>query len=102
MKRDAVVKAMVPSLTKDAAADLFSQWGLSLSDAVNVFLTQSVAVGGFPFEIRMPPARPCAVPSPESLGVAVVGKVDEGGHAVWAAEEYCEEDDAYDAAYPAL
>lgn len=100
MKRDAIVKAMVPSSTKAEAADLFGRWGISLSDAVNVFLTQSIAVGGFPFEIKTVPARPCAVPSPGSLGIEVVGSTDSEGHTILPASEYCEEDDIYDELYP--
>lgn len=55
MKRDAVVKAMVAKETKDKASALFADWGLSLSDAVNLFLVQSVDKGGLPFEISNGP-----------------------------------------------
>ena len=38
--------------TKKEASDLYQDLGLTLSDAVNVFLKRSVSVGGFPFEVR--------------------------------------------------
>ncbi|WP_321971290.1 type II toxin-antitoxin system RelB/DinJ family antitoxin [Paratractidigestivibacter sp.] len=38
--------------TKDRAAEVYARWGLSLSDAINVFLVKSVEVGGLPFSMR--------------------------------------------------
>ena len=38
--------------TKEAAAKVYARWGLSLSDAINVFLVKSVEVGGLPFPMR--------------------------------------------------
>ncbi|MDO4849567.1 MAG: type II toxin-antitoxin system RelB/DinJ family antitoxin [Coriobacteriia bacterium] len=37
---------------KERATEVYSKWGLSLSDAINVFLVKSVEVGGLPFEMR--------------------------------------------------
>lgn len=52
MARSAVVTLRVaPSVKKDAEA-LFSDLGLSLSDAVNVFLHKSLMVGGLPFDVK--------------------------------------------------
>jgi DNA-damage-inducible protein J len=52
MKRSAVVSLRVePGVKKDAEA-MFSDLGLSLSDAVNVFLHKSLMVGGLPFEVK--------------------------------------------------
>ena len=36
---------------KDAAEELFSRCGLTLSDALNLFIQQSLNHGGIPFEI---------------------------------------------------
>lgn len=36
---------------KKEAQELFSELGLDLSTAVNMFLHQSVRIGGFPFEV---------------------------------------------------
>ena len=33
---------------------MFSQFGITLSDAVNIFIHQSLMVGGLPFEMRQP------------------------------------------------
>ena len=40
--------------TKKGAEQLYSSFGISLSDAVLIFLRQSLMVGGLPFEMRQP------------------------------------------------
>ncbi len=40
--------------TKAKAKEIFKQYGLGLSDAFNIFLTQSVLERGIPFEIKIP------------------------------------------------
>lgn len=40
--------------TKTGAEKLFSRFGITISDAVNIFLHQSLIVGGLPFEVREP------------------------------------------------
>ena len=39
---------------KEQAKEIYKQYGLSLSQAVNMFLAQSVFVRGLPFEARIP------------------------------------------------
>jgi DNA-damage-inducible protein J len=39
---------------KTKAKEIFKQYGISLSDAFNMFLTQSVLEKGFPFQIKIP------------------------------------------------
>ncbi|WP_307738693.1 type II toxin-antitoxin system RelB/DinJ family antitoxin [uncultured Parolsenella sp.] len=41
---------------KERATEIYSHWGLSLSDAINVFLVKSIDVGGLPFS--MAPSSP--------------------------------------------
>ena len=40
--------------TKKKAQEIFKQYGLGLSEAFNIFLTQSVLQRGIPFEIKIP------------------------------------------------
>jgi len=40
--------------TKESAEQLFSAFGITITDAVNMFLRQSLLVGGLPFEVRFP------------------------------------------------
>jgi len=39
---------------KAKAKDIYKKYGVSLSDAINMFLTQSVLERGFPFEMKIP------------------------------------------------
>ena len=42
-----------PSVKSDAES-IFGSFGLTLADAINVFLHKSIQVGGMPFELRQP------------------------------------------------
>ncbi len=50
--RTAEGKFRTSSDVKERATAIYSKWGLSLSDAINVFLVKSIEVGGLPFEMR--------------------------------------------------
>ena len=39
---------------KEQAKQIFKKYGVSLSDAINIFLTQSVMERGLPFEVKLP------------------------------------------------
>jgi DNA-damage-inducible protein J len=39
---------------KEQAKQIFKKYGVSLSDAINMFLTQSVLERGLPFEMKIP------------------------------------------------
>ena len=39
---------------KEQAKNIFKKYGVSLSDAINMFLTQSVMERGLPFEMKLP------------------------------------------------
>jgi len=51
MSRSAVLNVRIEPKIKADAEELFSSFGLTVTDAVNVFLRQSLMRGGFPFEI---------------------------------------------------
>ena len=42
-----------PEIKRDAES-LYNDFGITVSDAVNIFLRQSLRVGGLPFEMRQP------------------------------------------------
>jgi DNA-damage-inducible protein J len=68
---------------KKDASDLFSDLGLSLSDAVNVFLKKAVVEGGFPFEVKKTPFEM---------------RMDEATREMKAYEKHPEDYTAYDSA----
>jgi DNA-damage-inducible protein J len=59
MPKTATLSIRLDPRIKSEAETLYSRYGLSLGDAVNVFLHQSLNVGGLPFDMR--PSRPNAV-----------------------------------------
>ena len=40
--------------TKIQSSELFRQLGITMSDAINMFLRQSILHGGLPFELKIP------------------------------------------------
>ena len=50
--RSAEIKTRTTAQIKSDASKVYSYWGISLSDAINIFLTKSIEVGGLPFDMR--------------------------------------------------
>lgn len=54
MAKTANLNIRIDPDTKSNAEQLFSKFGITITDAVNIFLHQSIMVGGLPFEVRQP------------------------------------------------
>lgn len=54
MARDADLHIRIDPETKIGAERLFATFGITVTDAVNMFLRQSLLVGGLPFDVRKP------------------------------------------------
>ena len=52
MAKTAAISMRVDPAVKSDAESIFSSFGLSLADAINVFLYKSIQVGGLPFDLR--------------------------------------------------
>ena len=52
MARTANINIRTEPETKAGAEQLFASFGISVSDAINIFLHQSLMVGGLPFQRR--------------------------------------------------
>ena len=52
MAKNASLHIRVDQQTKDEAEVLFKGFGISVTDAVNIFLHKSLMVGGLPFDVR--------------------------------------------------
>ena len=50
--KTANIKIRVNPVLKKNAEELFSSFGITLSDAINIFLNKSVMIGGLPFELK--------------------------------------------------
>lgn len=54
MAKTANLNILVDPEIKAGAEHLFSSFGITINDAINIFLYQSLIVGGIPFEIKQP------------------------------------------------
>ena len=52
MNRTAEVKTHTTAQIKAEASAVYTRWGISLSDAINIFLAKSIEVGGLPFDMH--------------------------------------------------
>jgi len=92
MSKTADLKIRIDPNLKKSATEVYKQWGLNLTDAVTMFLHQSVAEGGLPFSLKMPRIAP-----PFNWDNSTLVKIDpELGHAVLPAQWDSEEDSVYD------
>lgn len=54
MAKTATLSMRIDPDVKSQAEELYGEFGMSLSDAVTVFLHKSLMEGGLPFEVRQP------------------------------------------------
>jgi DNA-damage-inducible protein J len=54
MAKTASLNIRIDPATKKGAEELYSAFGITVTDAVNMFLRQSLMVGGLPFDLRRP------------------------------------------------
>ena len=54
MAKTAVINIRTDIKTKQAIEDLYSAFGISVSDAINIFFKKSLMQNGLPFEMQLP------------------------------------------------
>ncbi|MBK0348587.1 type II toxin-antitoxin system RelB/DinJ family antitoxin [Aerococcaceae bacterium zg-ZJ1578] len=54
MAKTANINLRIDPVKKQQAESLFSSFGISVTDAINIFLHASIMEGGFPFQIKQP------------------------------------------------
>lgn len=54
MAKTANINLRIDPEKKQQAESLFSSFGISVTDAINIFLNTSIMEGGFPFQIKQP------------------------------------------------
>ena len=54
MAKTATINMRVNPETKSAAEEIYASFGMTLTEAINVFLHKSIMVGGLPFDVRQP------------------------------------------------
>jgi len=92
MPKTADLKLRIDPELKKSASEVYGQWGLNLTDAVTIFLHQSVAEGGMPFAMKKPKNTPVFNwENPNTI------RINPGAaHAVLPTEWDSDEDAVYD------
>lgn len=54
MAKSAVINVRVEPEIKQLAEDLYKSFGITITDAINLFLNKSIMEGGLPFELKQP------------------------------------------------
>ena len=54
MQKTASLNIRLNPKTKSDAEALFANFGITITDAISMFLNQSLLVGGLPFSVRLP------------------------------------------------
>ncbi len=54
MAKTANINVRIDPETKSNAEKLFSSFGITITDAINIFLHKSIMEGGLPFEMKQP------------------------------------------------
>lgn len=54
MAKSANINIRIEPSVKNNVETLYSQFGITISDAINMFLHQSLLVGGLPFDLKKP------------------------------------------------
>lgn len=76
MAKTATISMRVSPETKAEAEELFSSFGMSLTEAVNIFLHKSIMVGGLPFDVRKPRYNATTEAAINEARDIMAGKVD--------------------------
>ena len=61
--------------TKSAVDGIFSHFGISIADAVNIFLHKSIMVGGLPFDMTLPSFNDETIAAMQEAKDIVSGKI---------------------------
>ena len=60
MAKTAILNIRTDPVVKSQAEQIYQSFGITLTDAVNIFLRKSVMEGGLPFDMRQPNAATLA------------------------------------------
>ena len=75
MAKTASLNIRIDPETKTGAEQLFGAFGITVTDAVNMFLRQSIMVGGLPFELKQPRYNAATEAAMQEARNTIAGKV---------------------------
>ena len=76
MAKTAMLNVRIDPSTKADAERLFSSFGITVSDAINIFLHQALMVGGLPFEMKQPRYNATTEKAIQEARLIAAGKID--------------------------
>lgn len=76
MAKTATINMRVNPETKSAAEEIYSSLGMTLTEAINVFLHKSIMVGGMPFDVRQPRYNKATEAAMTEARAIMAGKID--------------------------
>lgn len=75
MAKTSVINIRTEADTKENIEELFSQFGISVSDAVNIFFHQSLMQGGLPFVMQVPKPNKITLAAMQESEDIISGKI---------------------------
>jgi DNA-damage-inducible protein J len=69
MAKSSNLNIRIDPKTKESVEKLYSNFGITITDAVNMFLHQSLLTGGLPFSVKLP--------EPNATTLAAMKEIDE-------------------------
>ncbi|MCL1819257.1 MAG: type II toxin-antitoxin system RelB/DinJ family antitoxin [Oscillospiraceae bacterium] len=98
MAKTASINIRVEPEVKSTVDGIFSHFGLTVADAVNIFLHKSMIVGGLPFDITLPKYNEETLAAMKEARDIASGKIQSKGYNS-VTELNAELDAEYDAEY---
>ena len=92
MAKTANINIRIDPETKSKAENLFASFGITVTDAINIFLRKSIMEGGIPFEVKQPRYNQETEAAMEEARAIMQGKVDTKAYS--STQELFEELDA--------
>lgn len=80
MTKTAAISMRIDPRVKSEAETVFGRFGLTLTEAINVFLHKSIMEGGLPFEVRQPRYNAATEKAMREARDIMDGKVEAEGY----------------------
>lgn len=80
MAKTAAISMRIDPDVKSEAESIFANFGLTLTDAINVFLHKSIMEGGLPFDVRQPRYNAVTERAIQEARDIIAGKAEAAGY----------------------
>lgn len=80
MAKTATLNVRIDPEIKNMAEKLYSSFGITITDAINMFLHQSILVGGLPFDLKQPRYNATTEAAMQEARDIMTGKIQTKGY----------------------